>query len=41
MPSNAKDFKTMVWAGRILSGLLVLVLTFDSVIKFVKTPAVT
>jgi DoxX-like family len=33
--------KTMVWAGRVLSGLLVLFLTFDSVIKFVKPPTVT
>ena len=39
--SNAKASKAMVWAGRIVSGLLILFLTFDSVIKFVKPPTVT
>lgn len=33
--------KWMIWTGRALSGLVVVFLVFDSVIKFVKPPAVT
>lgn len=33
--------RTMIWTGRILSGIVVLFLIFDSVIKLVPIPEVT
>lgn len=33
--------KKALWAGRIISGIIVLMLTFSAVMKFVRPPAVT
>jgi len=37
---SASDSKGSLWAGRIISGLLVLFLVFDGVTKAIKTPQV-
>jgi len=39
-PANRKS-KKLVWTGRILSALPVLLLLFSAVLKFMKPPAVT
>jgi hypothetical protein len=40
MPSQNQISKTSLWAGRIISGLVVLFLIFDGVTKVMKVPAV-
>jgi DoxX-like family len=37
-PETTVTFRGMVWTGRILSGLVVLFMLFDSVIKILKMP---
>jgi hypothetical protein len=39
-PAN-RESKKLVWTGRILSALPVLLLVFSAVLKFMKPPAVT
>src|SRR5271163_3221847 len=41
MDTRGAGSQGMVWTGRVLSALVVAFLLFDSVIKFVKPPAVT
>jgi hypothetical protein len=40
MPSQNQISKTSLWAGRIISALVVLFLIFDGVTKVIKVPAV-
>jgi hypothetical protein len=40
-PPTASTSRTRIWAGRIMSGFVVLFLLFDSVIKLIKIAPVT
>src|SRR5687768_7742831 len=41
MGSETTVSKKALWAGRIISGIIVLMLTFSAVLKIVRPPAVT